>query len=97
MERRVGGPLHFDHVQGRDFPDDVRPWDLVVHCGACLWNRRSMLSRILQCERGGVPITNYGLAIAHCLGILPRALSPFPALAADVLLAACAGSRAGLH
>ncbi|MBO4632715.1 MAG: [FeFe] hydrogenase H-cluster maturation GTPase HydF, partial [Lentisphaeria bacterium] len=53
------------------------------HCGACMFNRREVLSRILQCGRQNVPFTNYGVAIAGCFGILERALQPFPdALAA---------------
>jgi len=55
----------------------------VIHCGACMSNRQEMLSRIAECQRQGVPITNYGLVIAYSLGILERALEPFPeALAA---------------
>ena len=80
----VGARLQFTHVQGHDFPDDLSPYDLVVHCGACVWNRREMLSRILRCRQAGVPVTNYGITIAHSLGILERALAPFPA-ALDVL------------
>jgi predicted GTPase len=75
----VGGKLQIDHVQGHDFPQDLTNYKLVIHCGACMWNRREMLSRILHCQEAGVPITNYGLAIAYSLGIFERALSPFPA------------------
>jgi hypothetical protein len=50
----------------------------VVHCGACMWNRREMLTRLAQCRRAGVPICNYGMTIAYTLGIFDRALSPFP-------------------
>ena len=75
----VGGELHFDTVQGHDFPEDLGGYSLVVHCGACMWNRREMLTRILRCRAAGVPITNYGVAIARSLGIFTRALSPFPA------------------
>jgi [FeFe] hydrogenase H-cluster maturation GTPase HydF len=83
LHGHVGGPLHIEHVQGHDFPDDPSGWDLIVHCGACTFNRREMLRRILRCREAGVPITNYGLVIAHSLGILERALEPFPpALAA---------------
>jgi [FeFe] hydrogenase H-cluster maturation GTPase HydF len=74
-----GARLEFDTVQGRDFPDDLSPWALVVHCGNCMGNRREMLSRILRCRQQNVPITNYGLTIAYSLGILERALEPFPA------------------
>lgn len=75
----AGARIEFDHVRGRDFPDDLSPYKLVVHCGACMWNRREMLSRILRCQQAGVPITNYGLTIAYSLGIFERALEPFPA------------------
>jgi [FeFe] hydrogenase H-cluster maturation GTPase HydF len=83
LEQYVGGKLEFTHVKGRDFPPDLSPFKLVIHCGACMWNRREMLSRIGECHRQNVPITNYGLAIAYVMGILDRALEPFPdALAA---------------
>jgi len=74
-----GEKLQFEHVQGHDFPVDISPYKLVIHCGACMWNRREMLSRILRCQQAGVPITNYGLTIAYSLGIFERALEPFPA------------------
>ena len=75
----MGGELVFETVQGHDFPEDLSPYKLVVHCGACMWNRREMLSRLLRCKEAGVPITNYGVVIAYSLGILERALQPFPA------------------
>lgn len=75
----VGGKLHFDTVQGHDFPYDPGQYKLVIHCGACVTNRREVLSRILKCRQAGVPITNYGLTIAYSLGIFERALEPFPA------------------
>lgn len=79
LTQYVGGKLEFTHVQGHDFPDELSPYKLVVHCAACVWNRREMLSRIWGCRASGVPITNYGVAIAYSLGILERALAPFPA------------------
>jgi [FeFe] hydrogenase H-cluster maturation GTPase HydF len=79
LTQYVGGKLEFTHVQGHDFPEDLSPYALVVHCGACTTNRREMLSRIERCTRAGVPITNYGLTIAYSLGIFERALEPFPA------------------
>jgi len=83
LERHVGGRLQFVHVKGRDFPQDLSPYKLVIHCGACMWNRQEMMSRIRECQRQHVPITNYGLVIAMAQGILERALAPFPeALAA---------------
>jgi [FeFe] hydrogenase H-cluster maturation GTPase HydF len=83
LKKYVGGELEFTTVKGRDFPEDLSPYKLVIHCGACMWNRKEMMTRIRECHRQGVPITNYGLVIAYALGILERALEPFPeALAA---------------
>ncbi|TET36918.1 MAG: [FeFe] hydrogenase H-cluster maturation GTPase HydF [Planctomycetota bacterium] len=79
LKKYVGGKLEFTHVQGHDFPDDLSPYSLVVHCAACMFNRREMLNRILRCRKADVPITNYGLTIAYSLGIFERALEPFPA------------------
>jgi [FeFe] hydrogenase H-cluster maturation GTPase HydF len=94
----TGEKLQFEHVQGHDFPADVSPYKLVIHCGACMWNRREMLSRILRCQQAGVPITNYGLTIAYSLGIFARALEPFPAtLAAFRRVEKTAGKDAGLR
>jgi [FeFe] hydrogenase H-cluster maturation GTPase HydF len=75
----VGGDLAFDTVQGHDFPEDLSPYKLVILCGSCVVNRREVLTRILRCKQAGVPVTNYGLAIAYSLGIFERALEPFPA------------------
>ncbi len=79
LSQYVGGKLTFDHVQGRDFPEDLTPWKLVIHCGGCTTNRREILGRLLRCQAQGVPMTNYGLVIAYSLGIFARALRPFPA------------------
>jgi [FeFe] hydrogenase H-cluster maturation GTPase HydF len=79
LTQYTGAKIYFEHVQGRDFPADLANYKLVIHCGACMWNRREMLSRILKCQQAGVPITNYGLTIAYSLGIFERALQPFPA------------------
>ncbi|MGD0898396.1 MAG: [FeFe] hydrogenase H-cluster maturation GTPase HydF [Thermoguttaceae bacterium] len=78
LRQYVGGTLDIRTVAGRDFPDDLSPYRLVIHCGACMWNRREMLARLLRCRRAGVPITNYGMTIAYTLGIFDRALEPFP-------------------
>jgi [FeFe] hydrogenase H-cluster maturation GTPase HydF len=78
LRQYVGGTLQIQVAAGRDFPDDLSPYRLVVHCGACMWNRREMLARLLRCRGAGVPITNYGMTIAYTLGIFQRALEPFP-------------------
>ncbi len=82
LTQYIGGKLEFTTVQGHDFPDDLDSYKLVIHCGACMWNRREMLSRIMRCRQVGVPITNYGLTIAYSLGIFERALAPFPGVLA---------------
>jgi len=79
LTQYVGGKLEFVYVQGHDFPQDVSPYHLVIHCGACTANRREVLSRIMRCRQAGVPASNYGLVIAYSLGIFERALGPFPA------------------
>lgn len=78
LEQYVGGKLEFSVFSGQDFPDDLATFKLVIHCGACVLNRRLMLSRIGRARDAGVPITNYGLSIAYTLGIFERALRPFP-------------------
>ncbi len=93
LTQYVGGKLEIDHVQGHDFYQDVTPYKLVIHCGACTANRREMLSRILYCRQAGVPISNYGLTIAYSLGIFERALEPFPA-ALEAFQAAQAARKA---
>lgn len=79
LTQYVGGKLDFTILSGRDWPEDISKYKLIIHCGACMWNRRQMLSRLLECRKAGVPITNYGLVIAYSLGIFERALEPFPA------------------
>ena len=80
LRQYVGGELHFDHVAGMDFPDNLTDYSLIVQCGSCMTNRREVLRRIIQAKSVGVPITNYGLCISKSLGVLHRALSPFPHL-----------------
>ena len=78
LRQKVGGELHFDWSSGIDLPRDLGQYSLVVHCGACMINRREMLHRMMQVSGAGVPMVNYGVLIAHVHGILKRALSPFP-------------------
>jgi len=78
IRQYTGAKLEFRHVRGSDFPDELSEYKLVIHCGSCMWNRREMLSRIYKCKESGVPITNYGITIAYSLGIIERALEPFP-------------------
>ncbi len=96
LTQYVGGSLEFVTTQGHDFPADLASYQLMVHCGACVQNRREMLARMLRARQAGVPVTNYGLTIAYSLGILERALGPFPA-AQEVYRAARrkSGARGG--
>jgi [FeFe] hydrogenase H-cluster maturation GTPase HydF len=79
LTRYVGGKLQIDNLRGHDFPENISDYKIIIHCGACMWNRREMLSRIMKAKLANVPITNYGLTIAYSLGIFERALQPFPA------------------
>lgn len=81
IRQYVGGEIQFEWSSGMTFPRDLSQYKVVVHCGACMLNRREMLARILEAQNHGVAIVNYGVAIAALQGILPRALSPFPLLA----------------
>jgi len=71
LEHYVGAPLHFTTAAGYDFPDDLAEYRLVIHCGGCMHTRRAVLQRLEKCRLAGVPITNYGLTIAKCVGVLP--------------------------
>lgn len=77
LTQYVGGKLDFTFTQGHDFPEDISDYKLAIHCGGCTFNPRMLISRIMQCRKQNVPITNYGVAIAYSLGIFERALSPF--------------------
>lgn len=72
LRSKLGDGLQIDVVGGNDFPDDLVGYDIVIHCGACMFNRRAVLSRVRQAKAQGVPITNYGIAIAALSGILDR-------------------------
>ena len=76
LRQRVGQGLTVDIVAGKDFPADVTGYDLVIHCGGCMFNRRFMLQRVEQCRAQGVPMTNYGIAIAQIKGILNKVVLP---------------------
>lgn len=78
LRQKVGGELEFNWSSGTELPENLDQYQLVVHCGACMINRKEMLNRIMQAAAAGVPIVNYGVLIAYVHGILKRALSPFP-------------------
>lgn len=72
LRKKVGQGLSFDFVRGSDFPQDLSPYDLVIHCGACMFNRRHVLNRIAQAQSQGVPMCNYGVVLAALTGILDK-------------------------
>lgn len=76
LMKKTGKNLVIEHFAGHDFPE-ISDYKLIIHCGACMTNRREVLSRILTASEKGVPITNYGIVISYCLGILPRAIKIF--------------------
>lgn len=76
LRKKTGKNLVIHNYAGHDFPD-IKDYKLIIHCGACMTNRREVLSRVLIANQNNVPITNYGVAISYCLGILPRAIKIF--------------------
>ncbi len=78
LRQYVGGELEIGFASGRDFPADVSSYELIIHCGSCMLNRREVIWRQHQAAELGVPMTNYGIALAKVHGILDRALDAFP-------------------
>jgi [FeFe] hydrogenase H-cluster maturation GTPase HydF len=82
LREKSGKDLHIDVTSGRDWPEDLGRYRLVIHCGACMINRREMLHRLQSAGARTVPVTNYGVAISFLKGVLPRVIEPFPDAAA---------------
>ena len=80
IRRFTGNAVQFSFTAGNEFPEDMSKYALVVHCGGCMLNEREMQYRLRHSAERNVPMTNYGIAIAHMHGILDRALAPFPDL-----------------
>lgn len=72
LRKKIGEELQIDIVAGTDFPEDLTAYDLIIHCGACMFNRKYVLSRIDNARNQHIPMTNYGVAIAHLNGILDK-------------------------
>lgn len=77
IESFSGAKLHFSFTSGGDFPEDLSQFALIVHCGGCMLNETEMKHRIERASSAGIPIVNYGIAIAQIHGILKRSISPF--------------------
>ena len=84
LRKYTGKELHFQFSSGLEFPDDLSPYALVVHCGGCMLNEREVRYRMKCARDQGIPMTNYGVAIAHIHGILKRSLTCFPHLLAEL-------------
>lgn len=78
IKNHINNDIIFEFVSGRDYPDNLSDYKLVIHCGGCTLNRKEMLNRIDSSIEKGTPIINYGLCIAYLHGIFDRALKPFP-------------------
>lgn len=72
LRKRIGTGLTIDFVSGTDFPEDLHAYQLIIHCGACMFNRKYVLNRISAARSQGIPMTNYGVAIAYLTGILNK-------------------------
>ena len=75
-----GAEIDFDFTSGGEFPRDLSKYKLIVHCGACMLNEAEMTSRVGAAKVQGIPMVNYGVAIAHMNGILSRSLELFPSV-----------------
>ena len=78
LRERTGADLKIDVAVGKDFPDDLTPYRIVIQCGGCVVTRAHMLARLRQAHEQGVPMTNYGLTISYLQGVLERILSCHP-------------------
>ena len=76
LKKRVGDKITIDFVSGTDFPQDLSGYDLIIQCGACMFNRKYVMSRIDRAKHQEIPMTNYGVTIAHITGILEQVTTP---------------------
>ncbi|MCI7321760.1 MAG: [FeFe] hydrogenase H-cluster maturation GTPase HydF [Lachnospiraceae bacterium] len=76
LRKRFGEKLTIDNVSGTDFPEDLSGYDLIIQCGACMFNRKYVMSRIDRAKQQQIPMTNYGVVIAHLTGILEHVVMP---------------------
>ncbi|MCI5700672.1 MAG: [FeFe] hydrogenase H-cluster maturation GTPase HydF [Lachnospiraceae bacterium] len=86
IENYTGAKPEYVFTSGTEFPEDLTPYRMIIHCGGCMLNEREMKYRIVCAQEQGIPITNYGTLIAHLNGILKRSLAPFPQIAQGLAL-----------
>ncbi|AKG34690.1 [FeFe] hydrogenase H-cluster maturation GTPase HydF [Paenibacillus durus] len=78
LREKTGRQLQIEHAAGSEFPEGLEQYSLIIHCGACILNRKAMLHRLEEAGATGVPIVNYGVFIAYVHGVFPRAIEMFP-------------------
>lgn len=74
LQKKTGKHFDFSFSMGKDFPNDLEKFDLIIHCGGCMITRKTMENRIAECENAGVKVTNYGMIIAYLTGILEKSI-----------------------
>lgn len=77
LKKIAGGDINIEYKVGYDFDESIEEYDLIIHCGACMVNRKSVVNKINTCKEKNIPITNYGMVIAYFTGILQRSVSIF--------------------
>ena len=85
INKFVGAELSYDFSIFHDFPEDIQKYDLIIHCGACMINRKTVINRVNLCKNKNVPITNYGIVLSYLNGILERSLSLFNIVIDDIM------------
>ena len=76
LRKKLGKEIAIDVVSGKDFPKNIKEYDLIIHCGSCMFNKNYVLERIRQAKACSVPMSNYGLVITKLTGILDKVVIP---------------------
>lgn len=76
LRKRISSSLQIEIVSGKDFPEDLTPYDLIIHCGACMFTRKMVMNRSERAQQQHVPMTNYGITMAYLTGILDKVALP---------------------
>ncbi|MDR5658471.1 [FeFe] hydrogenase H-cluster maturation GTPase HydF [Serpentinicella sp. ANB-PHB4] len=79
LNKHIGKELNYDFKMGHDFPKDLSNYDYIIHCGSCMVNKKTMMTRLSLCKEKNIPITNYGVLLADLTGILSRSIEIFKA------------------
>lgn len=85
IKEQICNDIEIVNITGVDFPENLKDYKVIIHCGSCMFTRKQLMSRLVKAEAEGVPITNFGTAIAHLNGILDRVTSMFPEVNSQIL------------